>query len=148
MTSTTNHFDGVLVAVDGSEQDCSVVRDAVTEAERLGAPGPTSSTFFREACPAPMGMPMIPELSFESCGAQILANAKEAALDAVATLEVGTHLSLGRRIQQLLAFAAHSQLIVSKIAVRGVTIGSGPGAQCTPRRGPGCLPGARGTGRA
>lgn len=59
-----------------------------------------------------MMVPLMPDASFESFAAEILERARGAALDVVPSLEIESHLGVGGRIQQLLAFAGQARLIV------------------------------------
>ena len=89
MTSTTNHFDGGAWGW-GSEQDCSVARYAATEAERLGARLDILHVLPGEPERPPHGdADDPPKLRSSLVVRQILANAKEAALDAVGGQRAG-----------------------------------------------------------
>ncbi len=112
MNSTMNRLGGVVVAIDDSDQGCAVVRYAAVEAERLGVALDIVHILPGRLPVAPMRMSLVPDAEFESYGARILSRAKEAALGAVATLEVRTHLRVGDRIQQLVAVAEHARLFV------------------------------------
>jgi nucleotide-binding universal stress UspA family protein len=112
MSNTCSSLGGVIVAVDGTEQGYAAVRYAASEARRLDVRLDIVHVLPGYLAVAPMRMPVVPDASFASYGAEILARAKDAALVAFPGLEVGTHLREGDRSQRLLAFAEHARLIV------------------------------------
>jgi nucleotide-binding universal stress UspA family protein len=113
MNSTMSTLHGVVVAVDDSEQGWAVARYAAIEAERLDVALDIVHIPPGRLPVAPTSKPLVPDTAFESYGARILAGAKEAALGAVpTTLEVGTHLRVGGRIPELVAFTEHARLMV------------------------------------
>ena len=57
-------------------------------------------------------MPMVPDSSFESFGAEILQRGRQVAQDEAPGVEVETHLRVGGRVQELLAYGEGASLLV------------------------------------
>jgi len=112
MTMKRTAADGLLAAVDGSEQGYRAVALAALEAQRAGLALDLVHVTPGTVPTAGMMITTVPPEMFESYGAEILERARTRALATVADLEVRTHLRIGARIPQLLAAADHARLVV------------------------------------
>jgi nucleotide-binding universal stress UspA family protein len=112
MTNMVRSPGGVVVGVDGSEHGYAAVRYAAAEAARSGVRIELVHVVPGRVHAAPFMMPMVPDSSFESFGAEILQRGRRVAQDKAPGVEVETHLRIGGRIQELLAYGEHASLLV------------------------------------
>ena len=112
-TTSTGNRDGVVVAVDGSEQGYVAVRYAAREAQRLGVSLGAIHVLPSTVLAGSAMMMMVPDESVRSYGAEILERTRTTALETVPDLQVTTQLRMGGgRIQQLVTLGAHARLMV------------------------------------
>jgi nucleotide-binding universal stress UspA family protein len=112
MTDKCQSSRRVVVGVDGSEHGYGAARYAAAEAARSGARLELVHVLPGRLPAAPFMMPMVPDSSFESFGAEILQRGRQVAQDEAPGVEVETHLRIGGRIQELLAYGEGASLLV------------------------------------
>jgi nucleotide-binding universal stress UspA family protein len=112
MTDRLQSSGGVVVGVDGSEQGYDAVRFAAAEAARSGARLELLHVLPARVPAASIMMPTVPDSTFESFGAEILQRGRQVARDEAPGVEVGTHLRIGGRIQELLRYGERASLLV------------------------------------
>jgi nucleotide-binding universal stress UspA family protein len=112
MTDKVRSSGGVVVGVDGSEHGYAAVRYAAAEAARTGARLELVHVLPGRIPAASFMMPMVPDSSFESFGAEILQRGRQVAQAEAPGVEVETHLRIGGRIQELLDYGEGASLLV------------------------------------
>ena len=112
MTDKCQSSRRVVVSVDGSEHGYAAVRYAVAEAACSGARLDLVHVLPGRLPAASFMMPMVPDSSFESFGAEILQRGRQVARDEAPEVEVEMHLRVGGRIEALLAYGEGASLLV------------------------------------